>query len=159
MYITTLPSPVGQLTLASDGEGLTGLWLENQKYFAAGLAPHPEEASNLPLFQQAAAWLDHYFAGQIPVNHLPITPKGTAFQQAVWNRLLEIPYGQTITYGELAASLGTSPRAAGNAVGRNPISILIPCHRVVAANGSLGGYSLGIDVKRKLLALEGVRIG
>lgn len=154
MYITTLPSPVGQLTLASDGEGLTGLWLENQKYFAAGLAPHPEEASNLPLFQQAAAWLDHYFAGQIPVNHLPIIPKGTAFQQAVWNRLLEIPYGQTITYGELAASLGTSPRAAGNAVGRNPISILIPCHRVMGADGSLTGYAGGVEKKRFLLELE-----
>ena len=154
MYFTTLPSPVGTLTLASDGTALTGLWLENQKYFAAGLSVEAEKAPDLPIFQQTADWLSGYFSGQIPVNLPLLTPIGSPFRQAVWNCLLVIPYGETRTYGELAAALGSSPRAVGGAVGHNPISILIPCHRVMGAGGRLTGYAGGVDKKAFLLELE-----
>lgn len=154
------PSPVGQLTLAADGQAITGLWLEGQKYFCAGLSEYVKE-KDLPAFQQAEAYLAAYFSGS-PLPPLPpLRPAGTAFQRAVWALLAEIPYGQTRTYGALAAELrrrGTSaaPRAVGAAVGRNPISILIPCHRVVGAGGSLTGYAGGLERKRFLLELEGV---
>lgn len=154
MYFTTLPSPVGTLTLASDGTALTGLWLENQKYFAAGLAAEAENNPALPVFQQTADWLSGYFAGKIPVNLPPLTPIGSPFQKAVWHCLLNIPYGETRTYGDLAAELASSPRAVGGAVGRNPISILIPCHRVMGAGGRLTGYAGGVDKKAFLLELE-----
>ena len=158
--VHALPSPVGQLTLAADGQAITGLWLEGQKYFCAGLSEDVKE-KDLPVFSQAEAYLAAYFSGS-PLPPLPpLRPAGTAFQRAVWARLTEIPYGQTRTYGALAAELrrrGTAaaPRAVGAAVGRNPISILIPCHRVVGANGSLTGYAGGVEKKRRLLLLEGV---
>lgn len=155
-YLTTLPSPLGPLLLASDGTALTGLWLENQKYFAAGLDPETQEAPALPVFRETALWLAGYFAGKRPPALPPLAPAGTAFRQSVWSRLLEIPYGQTCTYGALAAELGSSPRAVGSAVGRNPISILIPCHRLLGADGSLTGYAGGVEKKRFLLKLEGV---
>lgn len=154
------PSPVGQLTLAADGQAITGLWLEGQKYFCAGLSEDVKE-KDLSVFSQAEAYLAAYFSGS-PLPPLPpLRPAGTAFQRAVWALLAEIPYGQTRTYGALAAELrrrGTSaaPRAVGAAVGRNPISILIPCHRVVGAGGSLTGYAGGLERKRFLLELEGV---
>lgn len=154
MYFTTLPSPVGTLTLASDGTALTGLWLENQKYFAAGLSAEAERIPDLPVFQQTADWLSCYFSGHIPVNLPPLTPHGSPFRQAVWKCLLDIPYGETRTYGELAVALGSSPRAVGGAVGHNPISILIPCHRVMGAGGRLTGYAGGVDKKAFLLELE-----
>ena len=155
-----IPSPVGQLTLSADGQAITGLWLEGQKYFCAGLSYDVKEA-DLPVFQQAEAYLTAYFSGS-PLPPLPpLRPAGTAFQRAVWALLAQIPYGQTRTYGALAAELrrrGTAaaPRAVGAAVGRNPISILIPCHRVVGANGNLTGYAGGLARKRFLLELEGV---
>lgn len=155
-YWTKLPSPLGPLTLASGGESLIGLWLEGQKYFAAGLEPETEERPDLPVFRQAAAWLDAYFMRQAPPPLPPLAPRGTAFRQIAWKALLEIPYGHTCTYQELAKKLGSSPRAIGGAVGRNPISILIPCHRVVGMNGSLVGYAGGVEKKRFLLELESV---
>lgn len=155
-YRTTLTSPLGPLLLASDGTSLTGLWLENQKYFAAGLDPAAQETPDLPIFRETERWLSDYFAGKRPPALPPLAPAGTSFRLSVWNQLLEIPYGQTRTYGALAAELHSSPRAVGNAVGRNPISILIPCHRALGAGGSLTGYAGGLDKKRFLLKLEGV---
>lgn len=155
-YQTTLPSPAGPLLLASDGTALTGLWLEGQRYFAAGLDPAAQKAAALPVFRETERWLGDYFAGRRPPALPPLAPEGTVFQQSVWRRLLEIPYGRTCTYGALAAELGSSPRAVGSAVGHNPISILIPCHRVLGADGSLTGYAGGVEKKRFLLKLEGV---
>ncbi len=155
-YTHAYLSPLGVITLASDGEALTGLWFEGQKHFGAGLdREHMEKP--LPVFDQAEKWLDLYFSGREPDCPPPLRPRGTAFQEAVWNRLLAVPYGQTVTYGEIAASLALPPgsaRAVGGAVGRNPISLLIPCHRVVGADGSLTGYAGGVERKKRLLALE-----
>lgn len=154
MYFTDIPSPIGTLRLASDGTALTGLWLKNQKYFAAGLEPEAESTQALPIFQTTILWLDTYFAGKQPLSLPPLSPRGSEFRQAVWNLLLGIPYGQTSTYGQLAKKLNSSPRAIGNAVGHNPISILIPCHRVLGADGGLTGYAGGLEKKRSLLKLE-----
>lgn len=159
-YLTKLPSPVGTLHLASDGTAITGLWIEGQKYFAATLEKDSEEQPDLPLFRQAADWLSAYFAGEVPLALPPLVPQGSAFRQAVWSLLLEIPRGRTTTYGALAQELrkqgiSASAQAVGGAVGHNPISILIPCHRVVGAQGSLTGYAGGIAAKQYLLELEG----
>lgn len=160
MYVTKITSPVGNMLLASDGQALTGLWLEGQKYFAATLEKDIVEQADLSVFQQTAAWLDAYFR-KAPLPALPpLAPKGSAFRQAVWKLLLEIPYGQTTTYGELARRLRESgipaaPQAVGGAVGHNPISVLIPCHRVLGADGRLTGYAGGIEKKCFLLELEG----
>jgi methylated-DNA-[protein]-cysteine S-methyltransferase len=133
--------------------------MEGQNYFAATLESGALEKSGLPVFLQTKDWLDDYFAGKTPPPLPPLAPAGTAFRRTVWKLLLEIPYGQTTTYGALARTLGergnsTSARAVGGAVGHNPISILIPCHRVVGADGSLTGYAGGVDIKRKLLEWE-----
>ena len=159
-FVTTLPSPVGTLTLASDGEALTGLWLEGQKYFGAGLPATAVRAAELPVFQAAEAWLAAYFS-RSPLPALPpLAPRGTPFRQAVWQLLREIPYGTVTTYGALAQTLrdrgvSAAAQAVGGAVGRNPISILIPCHRCVGSGGSLTGYAGGVARKRFLLELEG----
>jgi len=164
-YITKVVSPLGKLTLASDGESLTGLWLDGQKYYAAGLCANAEANDALPVFAQAKAWLESYFAGKKPSPAaLPLAPIGSDFRQAVWKLLLEIPYGACTTYGALAAQLaaqgknGMSAQAVGGAVGHNPISIIIPCHRVVGANNSLTGYAGGLDAKIRLLTLEGAPV-
>ena len=159
--LTKLPSPLGPLLLASDGKAVTGLWLEGQKYFAAGLEEETEDRPDLPVFQQAAAWLDAYFSKKDLPPLPPLAPKGSEFRQRVWKLLLEIPRGETATYGALTEKLKASgvpaaPQAVGGAVGHNPISILIPCHRVVGADGSLTGYAGGVEKKRFLLELEGV---
>ena len=158
-YVTTLPSPLGRLTLAGDSQALTGLWMEGQKYFFSDISNDVKE-KGLPVFRQTEAYLAAYFAGEIPPSPPPLRPAGTEFQRAVWALLEEIPRGQVRTYGQLAAQLrarglGGSPRAVGAAVGRNPISILIPCHRCVGADGSLTGYAGGLERKRFLLELEG----
>lgn len=154
-YRGTYRSPLGIITLASDGDSLTGLWFEGQRYYPDDLAGESEEA-DLPVFRQVKAWLDVYFSGRDPGPVPPVRPAGTDFQREVWAILAAIPYGQTRTYGEIARELGrTSPRAVGSAVGRNPISILVPCHRVVGANGSLTGYAGGMERKTALLELEG----
>ena len=154
-YRTVYPSPLGPLTLASDGAALTGLWLAGQRYFGGG-ALQWEVKEDLAVFAEASLWLDSYFGGEQPdPEELPLSPSGTAFQQSVWQQLLQIPYGEIMTYGELAARIGCgAARAVGGAVGRNPISIIIPCHRVLGADGSLTGYAGGTECKRWLLAHE-----
>ena len=162
-YTTTHPSPVGLLTLASDGERLTGLWNEGQKYHGNSLFPHMAENDALPVFGAAKHWLARYFSGDEPdASELPLAPKGSEFRQGVWRVLCGIPYGEVLTYGDIAKKMAAdmqrahmSAQAIGGAVGHNPISIIIPCHRVVGADGSLTGYAGGIDTKIKLLKLEG----
>ena len=162
MYTLHYDSPLGGILLAADELGLTGLWFDGAKYFAAGLDPEhkPQET---PILREAAHWLDLYFRGQEPDFTPPLHPIGSPFRQEVWALLLQIPYGQTTTYGALAKQLAAkhgrprmSAQAVGGAVGHNKISIIIPCHRVVGTNGSLTGYAGGIDKKVKLLALEKV---
>ena len=154
-FLCHIPSPLGGLTLASDGEALTGLWFDGQAHYGAGLSDVREE-SPLPVFEEARRWLALYFDGRQPDFAPPLCPRGTAFQRAVLDALLDIPYGQTTTYGELARRLGgASARAVGGAVGRNPVSIIIPCHRVLGADGRLTGYAGGLERKRCLLRLEG----
>lgn len=154
-YLCRTLSPLGGVTLASDGEALTGLWFDGQQHFLAGLSEERAEKP-LPVFDEALRWLALYFAGCEPDFTPPLRPRGTAFRRAVWDALLTIPYGQTTTYGELAKRLGVaSARAVGGAVGRNPVSILIPCHRVLGAGGLLTGYAGGLERKRYLLRLEG----
>lgn len=149
-------TPLGPVTLAGDGEGLVGLWFDGQAHDRAGLSPQREEKL-LPVFEETLRWLELYFAGQVPDFCPPLRPRGTAFQQRVWALLRQIPRGQTRSYGELARELGCpSARAVGGAVGRNPISLLIPCHRVVGADGRLTGYAGGLERKERLLRLEGI---
>ena len=159
MVKTDYASPLGTLTLASDGENLTGLWMAGQKYFAAGVPTNLPVRDDLPVFMQARDWLDRYFAGQrTAANELPLAPQGSAFRQSVWRILCEIPYGQTVTYGEIAKRLPCkSAQAVGGAVGHNPISIIIPCHRVLGSDGSLTGYAGGAQKKIWLLAHEGAQ--
>ena len=157
--ITHIPSPLGTITLASDGSSLIGLWFEGQKHACCRLSPTPVEAE-LPIFAETRRWLDCYFAGGVPDFTPPLAPRGTAFQQRVWALLRQIPYGATVSYGDLAARLGChSARAVGQAVGRNPISLLIPCHRVLGAGGRLTGYAGGLWRKEALLRLEGILHG
>ena len=154
-YYAVIHSPVGKLTLASDGNAITGLWLEQQRYFGANLSNKAELHPDLPVIQEAACWLDGYFSGQMPRALPPIEFQGTTFQKEVWTHLLKIPYGKTLSYAELAKDIGCrSPMAVGQAVARNPISILVPCHRVVGSRGQLTGYAGGIERKSQLLALE-----
>ena len=163
IYMGRYDSPLGPITLAGEDGALTGLWFDGQKYFGAGLPAGTPEGEP-PVFRQVRAWLDHYFRGEDPGPAPPLAPAGTVFQRAVWEVLREIPYGRTATYGQVAQAAGrglgrnTSPRAAGSAVGRNPISLLIPCHRVVGAGGSLTGYAGGLERKEALLKLEGAEI-
>ena len=153
-------SPIGELTLASDGESLTGLWIHGQKFFAQNHAD-PVEMPQLPVFLETAAWLDRYFAGE-PVSPalLPLKPAGTLFQQKVWEILKAIPPGQTVTYGQIAVLLDNpkASQAVGSAVGHNPISVIIPCHRVLGASGKLTGYAGGPAAKIWLLRHEGILI-
>ena len=163
IYMGRYDSPLGPITLAGEDGALTGLWFDGQKYFGAGLPAGTPEGEP-PVFRQVRAWLDRYFRGEDPGPAPPLAPAGTAFQRAVWEVLREIPYGRAATYGQVAQAAGrglgrnTSPRAAGSAVGRNPISLLIPCHRVVGAGGSLTGYAGGLERKEALLKLEGAEI-
>ena len=163
-YITHYSSPIGAITIASNGNALTGLWFNGQKYFASTLgADYKEE--NLPIFTEAKRWLDMYFSGSKPDFTPPLALNGSPFRMAVWQILQSIPYGQTITYGTIAQQLAEkngkgkmSAQAVGGAVGHNPISIIVPCHRVVGTNGSLTGYAGGIDKKIALLKLEGIDV-
>lgn len=159
-YTFTYASPLGKILLASDGEKLTGLWFEGQKHFAAGLSETAEE-KELPVFEKTVKWLDIYFCGKNPGFMPEFYTGGTPFQQRVTAELINIPYGETVTYGETARRISeknggarVSPRAVGNAVGRNRISVIVPCHRVVGKNGSLTGYAGGTERKKALLVLE-----
>lgn len=181
-YTRHYDSPLGGITLASDGEALVGVWFDGQNHFAGGLEAEHEER-RLPVFDDACRWLDVYFSGRVPDFTPKLKLRTTAFRRKVWEILLTIPYGQTMTYGEIAAKLGgsvsvgvgegegsrrastravgegegsrpMSARAVGGAVGHNAISLIIPCHRVVGSGGSLTGYAGGIDRKERLLRME-----
>lgn len=158
-YFTDYSSPLGRIRLAGDGELLKGLWFHGQKYFEANCGGKLIWQDSDPLLRDAARWLDAYFEGKAPSpSLLPLSPEGTEFQQRVWKLLRDIPYGETLTYGELSRLLGykrIAAQAVGGAVGRNPISIIIPCHRVIGTDGSLTGYAGGIHIKQRLLLLEG----
>ena len=160
-YLQEYRSPLGTITLASDGKALTGLWFEGQRYYGATLAAG-SVYGDVPVFREAARWLDRYFAGSAPDFTPPLHLRGSPFRQAVWEILLTIPRGSVTTYGEIAAHIAAqrglehmSAQAVGGAVGHNPVSIIVPCHRVVGADGSLTGYAGGIERKAWLLALEG----
>ena len=160
IYTYPYQSPLGCITMASNGEALTGLWFDGQKYFGATLPEHYEQ-NELPIFAETKRWLDLYFQGTQPDFTPPLLLETTSFRKAVCEILLTIPYGHTMTYGEIAFKMAKgkrgarmSARAVGGAVGHNPISLIIPCHRVVGANGSMTGYAGGIERKEKLLALE-----
>lgn len=160
-YTSTYQTPVGKILLACDEAGLTGLWFEGGKYCALGL-DREHEAREMPVFVEAKRWLDIYFTGREPDFMPSIHMIGSPFQLSVWELLRKIPYGKTTTYGEIARRLAAdrglahmSAQAVGGAVGRNPISIMVPCHRVVGANGSLTGYAGGLQKKARLLAYEG----
>lgn len=161
--VCRIGSPLGTILAAGEQNALIGLWFEGQKYFAAGVSSTAQE-TDLPVFSQLREWLSVYFEGKQPSFTPPLTPKGSPFRQAVWKLLLSIPRGQVSTYGALAKQLAqdtgkaVSAQAVGGAVGHNPISILIPCHRVVGSTGSLTGYAGGIEKKIALLQLEGVEV-
>lgn len=166
IYQTEYVSPIGEITLASDGECLIGLWVEGQKYFLGTIKDDIIIKDDLEIFDKTKQWLDKYFAKQNPlISDLPLSPRGSEFRRAVWDILCEIPYGEVMTYGQISDMMAKcmnkktmSAQAVGGAVGHNPISIIIPCHRVVGTNGSLTGYAGGIDKKIKLLKIEGVDI-
>ena len=166
IYTTRHHTPVGSILLAEKKGALIGLWIEGQKYFPSSFQEETTEKDDSPVLQQTRQWLDRYFAGEKPsISELNIALAGSAFRRAVWQILCEIPYGETTTYGAIsntvAVKLGKehmSAQAVGGAVGHNPISIIIPCHRVVGTDGSLTGYAGGVDKKLKLLAFEGVDI-
>ena len=154
-YTAHYDSPLGGITLGSDGTVLIGLWFDGQKHFGSTFGTQAGMPAELPIFDETRRWLDAYFSGHKPVFTPLMSLQGTVFQQCVWRELQAIPYGQTVTYGELTRRLGIrSAQAVGGAVGRNPISIIVPCHRVVSAGGNLTGYAGGLDRKRKLLQLE-----
>ena len=159
-FIQHYASPLGAILLAADDVGLTGLWFEGQKYFAATL-PAEVQTKETPALREGRRWLDLYFAGKEPVASPPLHLIGTPFRLSVWKILSEIPYGKTTTYGDIAQRLAQerglprlSARAVGSAVGRNPISLIIPCHRVIGRNGRLTGYAGGLHRKASLLAME-----
>lgn len=163
-YISKYNSPVGKITLASNGQELTGLWFDGQKYFAANL-PEDCEEKELPIFEKTKEWLNEYFSGKAP----DFTPglsmhRISTFRKRVWEILLSVPFGKTTTYGQIAKAIEAetgkkvSAQAVGGAVGHNAISIIIPCHRVIGSDGSLTGYAGGLDKKIALLKLEHAEI-
>ena len=149
-FVTAYQSPLGTILLNSDGDALTGL-----RFVSSAYVPVNPSSPELPVFAQTRQWLDDYFVGRRPSVSPRIDPHGTPFQRCVWQSLFTICYGQTKTYGQIAEMVGCrSARAVGQAIGRNPIALIIPCHRVVGANSNLGGYAYGIDRKIQLLELE-----
>ena len=163
-YSDHYDSPLGRITLASDGEALTGLWFDDQKY-TPGVSGQPTEDGELPVFEETKRWLDLYFSGEDPGFTPKLSFRTTAFRKTVWEILLTVPYGETVTYGEVAERAAgrmrlprMSAQAVGGAVGHNAIALIIPCHRVIGADGSLTGYGGGIERKKMLLEMEkGVR--
>lgn len=164
-YTYHYDSPLGGITMASDGESLSGLWFDGQKYFGAGLAADEEEQTEsgeiLPVFEETKKWLDIYFDGKEPDFTPRLHLQGSPFRMEVWEILLKIPYGKTTTYKEIAERVAAqrgipsmSAQAVGGAVGHNPVSIIVPCHRILGTDGSLTGYAGGVEKKKSLLALE-----
>lgn len=161
-YFTQHSSPVGLLTLASTEVALVGIWLEGQKHFGDAVIKKAVRCDDFPILVKTRDWIDRYFAGKKPdITEIPLAPEGSEFGQRIWKLLCDIPYGETTTYGELAKKVAVqmgkksmSAQAVGGAVGRNPISIIIPCHRVLGADSSMTGYAGGIDKKLKLLEVE-----
>ena len=166
VYASRYVSPVGNLLLAERNGQLIGVWIEGQKYYCDSLRERTLDFTDTPILIQTKRWFDRYFNGERPeISELPLAPEGSDFRKTVWQTLCEIPYGKTVSYGELARRIADrlgldrmSAQAVGGAVGHNPISIIIPCHRVVGANGNLTGYAGGIQKKLQLLALEGVNV-
>lgn len=161
-YTCSYSSPLGEMLIASDGSAVTGLWFIGQKYFGSTLeAEYAEKA--LPVFGQTVRWLDDYFQGNVPMEMPPVSFNSSSFRIMIWKLLMEIPYGHTVTYGEIARTLEKQTgrricaQAVGGAVGHNPVSIIVPCHRVIGSNG-LTGYAGGLDKKLALLRLEGVNV-
>ena len=160
MFEKIIQTPLGEIRLRSDGNSLTGLWFVGQVNDAREISDL-EIKNDLPIFLQVESWLESYFSGKRTSITIPLQPKGTSFQQRVWQILQEIPYGETMTYGEIAQRIAKekgvatySAQAVGQAVGKNPISILIPCHRVLGKNGALTGYAGGVHRKEQLLRIE-----
>lgn len=160
IYRCQIDTPLGRITAAAEKDALTGLWFEGQKYYPSQVDQWREEAE-YEVFKALRLWLGHYFAGKDQKIMLELCPKGTSFQRAVWDILLEIPFGEITTYGEIAKKVAQqngvatmSAQAIGGAVGHNPISILIPCHRVLGAKKNLTGYAGGLDKKEALLKIE-----
>ena len=161
-YFTSYDSDlIGRLTIASDGETITGCWFDNDRYFGIGVAGLTERRDDVPVLVQARAWLDRYFAGEAPdPRELPLGARATEFQMRVREAMLDIPYGYTTTYGDIAKRIEhetgrrQSARAVGGAVGHNPLCLIVPCHRVVGADGSLTGFGGGMDMKVALLEHE-----
>lgn len=165
-YSTHYKSPIGEILLVSDENNIIGLWIEGQRYFGSTMPEDVIEKDNVPILQEGISWLNDYFAGKKPeISSLPLAPTGGEFKQVVWKILTEIPYGELTTYGQIAKEAARrmgkarmSALAVGGAVGHNPITIIIPCHRVVGANGNLTGYASGLKRKIKLLEHEGVNM-
>ena len=159
LYTATYNSPVGPIVIESDGQAITSLRFSNERVHADSTGQGEEflkeAATALPIIAETIQWLDDYFAGKRPCNVPRLNPQGTDFQKRVWQALLPIPYGETLSYGEIAKMVACrSAQAVGQAVGRNPIALIIPCHRVIAAHGQLGGYAYGTEIKKQLLELE-----
>jgi methylated-DNA-[protein]-cysteine S-methyltransferase len=155
IYFDRIPSPLGPIVVAADAAALIGVWFDGQRHQPA-VDGRWQRRHDLPVLRRAAAELAEYFAGARTRFEVPLAPSGTAFQRAVWNAIATVPYGETIAYRALAARAGRpdGARAAGAATGRNPLSIVVPCHRIVGAGGALTGYAGGLERKRALLALE-----
>ncbi len=157
-YSTDYESPIGKMLIVSDGECLLGIWFYNQKHFMSSIRGDVIEDDELPIFERVIKWLDDYFDGLNPRIDFELRPQGSEFRQKVWRILSDIPYGETMTYGEIASMISPtmSAQAVGGAVGANPIAIVIPCHRVLGKNGKLTGYAAGLERKIELLKIENI---
>ena len=153
-YVSHAETTLGEMLMASDGESLTGLWFVGQKNFAAGLSPDTIER-DCAVFDETRRWLDIYFSGRQPDFRPALAPAGSAFRHRVWRRMAEIPWGETASYGEIARAIGSAAHPVGGAVAHNPILLILPCHRVIGADGSLTGFDAGIERKLWLLRHEG----
>ena len=156
-FTATYTSPLGPIVIKSDGRTITSLRFGDEQASAVSKEAPKETTTTIPIIAETIQWLDDYFAGKRPCNVPRLNPQGTAFQKRVWQALFTIWYGQTKTYGEIAKIVDCrSAQAVGQAVGANPIALIIPCHRVVAANGQIGGYEYGIEIKKRLLEMENI---
>lgn len=160
-YSTKYFSPIGEMLIVSDGKAINGAWFSSQKNFKSTINEEIVENDDLAIFKDVKLWLDNYFKGLNPQINFKIKPAGSEFRMTVWKMLMEIPYGETLTYGQIASGISPtmSAQAVGGAVGANPIAIIIPCHRVVGKNGKMTGYAAGIDKKIELLKLENILNG